>query len=116
MEGLLTEVEVLRYLGERFGMHCGGVEYALDIGTASSAHPKLVHDVHLLVDQEDDIWEHTDLNSYQEVIPEDVGPLLEDFHRVVDEAFDEFSASTALRKHAFVELKVWKENLATKET
>lgn len=92
MEGLLTEVEVLRYLGQKFETHCGGVEFALELGTASVTQPDVVHDVHLPVDQEDDIWDHGEVDYFEEPSIDEVGPLLEDFQWIVDEAFGEFCA------------------------
>lgn len=87
-------------------MHYSGVEYDLNLGTAGSNNLRPVHNMHLCVYEEDDIWKQKDSNTYKEVILEEVEPLLEDFRRVVDEVFDEFSTSTTLRKQTFVELKV----------
>lgn len=115
MQNLLTEVEVLRYLGERYGTHCGGVEYALQVGTMSTAQADVVYDVHLPIDEEEDIWEHGEVHDVEEPSPDEVGPLLEDFHWIVDEAYEEFCASAALKKQALVDLKLWKETIATRE-
>lgn len=64
-----------------------------------------IHDVHHLVDIEDDIWEYKidDLLPHPSTNHECL--TLEDFHRLVSKAYHELCGTVIYRKEIFIDLK-----------
>lgn len=87
MKKLMTKVEVLRYLGQRYGTHCGGVEFGLSVGSSAPVVVDKVHDVHLEADATNDMWEEDNDDFLLDPPPTVVVPLLEEFQQVVREVF-----------------------------
>lgn len=83
MKNMMTEVEVLRYLGQRCGTHWERVKFSLSVGASQPQVPGVVHDDHLHV-EDDGIWKRgSEDNFLMELPPQVVAPLLDDFIRVV---------------------------------
>lgn len=63
-----------------------------------SAPQGSIHDVHLVVQEEDDIWEHDVEYLLPNTFVVDDGPIDGDFHRLVREALHELCGTMASRK------------------